>query len=198
MPTDPNTREFPQTAELGEILIQFREVPIIPQYTTGELLPSDPPDAYWVIFTDLGTDLERPIVDGTIEVIDGTDYIRFEVDTSLPGWTARAWFWRVVGNWTRNGTRRRFTFLRGISQLVHSSEQGSDALAHASSMVLAIRSVIKCRLNDSGDLLEYQIGGRSVRMMSLSELHHALRMYENDVVRVKGGWPYFDTGTLVI
>ena len=65
--------------------------------------------------------------------------------------------------------------------------EGSDALAHSQTMILALREVIAQKLSGSSDIASYSIGGRDVSLVTIGELRRELRRYEGDLTRLRGG-----------
>ena len=192
MSNDTN-RVFPQSVEVGDHLVGRYPIPVIPGYTSGEFDDAvDAVDIYKAFFSDVGnTDRELEFT-AAIEIENpGTATERelfvFDIDTSAEGWQARPYHFRIEGAWTRNASRRTFSFARGIIQVIDTATEGVDALVHSQSMILVLRQVIKSKLDDSGDILSYSIGTRDITLEPVGALRRELRRYENDLVRLRGG-----------
>ena len=188
-------RAFPQTVEAGDLLVAIIQKQTVTGYNTGAIAPGDPADEYKCVFSYLqeaeDLDTERAFIG-----VQGADFYRFDVPTT--DWPPGAYMFRISGEWTRDGVRKKLTHYRGIVEVMRRGDAASDATAHAHSMVLILRQVIKDKLQGTSDISSYTIGGRSVDLVSLSELRRNLRRYEDDLVRLRGGYPAFDTGTPVV
>ena len=199
-----NDRVFPATIEVGDNIVGRYPLPSIAGYTTGSHDDAiDPADEYTAHFSDVGnTDRELEFT-ATIEVENPGEatersFFVFNLDTSADGWQARPYHFRIQGEWTRDSERRTLSFARGIVQVVDSTAAGVDALAHAQTMVLTLREVIAQKLDGTADIVSYSIGSREISLEPVGILRRTLRRYEDDIVRLKGGYPAFDTGTEVV
>ena len=184
---------FPQSVEVGDHLVGRYVLPTIAGYTSGSHDDAlDPVDVYTAHFSDIGSSgLEMSFtasieVENPGEANERTVFV-FDLDTSLEGWQARPYHWRISGSWTRDGVRRTLSFARGIIQLINSAGRGVDALAHSQSMILALREVIAQKLDSTSDILSYSIGTRDITLEPVGALRRELRRYENDIIRLRGG-----------
>ena len=181
-------RLFTQSVERGDRLVYTARLPEIPGYTTGTQDVRDT-DAYRVIFTDSSNGTEQSF-DGTFDAYrdeNGTEILLYEFEIETDAWPARPYYFRIEGTWRRDGVSRSLTFIRGIVQVLDTNIEGSDALAHSQTMILALREVISQKLSGTSDIASYSIGGRDISLVTVGELRRELRRYENDLVRLRGG-----------
>lgn len=199
-----NERKFPATVELGDDIVGRYALPVIPGYSVGSFdEATDPADVYKAFFSDTGnTDRELEFT-ATIEVEnpgeanERTVFV-FDLDTSLEGWQAKPYHFRIEGAWTRDSERRTLSFARGIVQVIDSAGRGVDSMAHAQTMVIGLREALKQKLDGTADIASYSIGSREISLLSYRELEASLTRYENRLIQYAGGYPAYDTGTDVV
>lgn len=189
-------RTFPQTVEAGDLLIAIFHKEEVAGYTTGAIAPGDPADEHKCIFSYLQEpetlDTERAFI-----ATEGAEFFRFDVptiDADGTHWPPGAYKFRVQGEWTRDGVRRRLTIFRGLTAILRSGDEAVDQSAHAHSMTWIIREVIREKLQGSSDIIQYEIGGRSIQLMTIAELQMALSRYEQMALVVGGGRRHWDSG----
>ena len=178
-------RKFPATVEIGDTLLSIAPLVDVPAYTDGVFDEvADPPDAFEVFFSlvleDLSLDPER-----SFPATIADEAYRFDVGTA--GWDPGAYAYRVRGSWTRDSVRRSLTIFRGAITVMRTSDPVSSRIAHAWVMIYIIRDVIRCKLSETSDIIEYSIGSRSIQLMTIEELQRALKRYEDDLIRLRGG-----------
>ena len=192
-------RNFPSSIELGETLTAIYLIPSIEGYTTGIVNPGDDADAYQVSFSNSGN--SNPEVE--FPAVLSADSFRFDIaakdaDPATPFWEAGSFTYRIVGTWTRDGVERTLSFARGIVDVIQTGVQRSDSLSHARGMIVLLRGILQDKACGSSDVIDYSIGGRTISLISYDSLHRQLTRYENDVIRLAGGYPHFDSGTEVV
>ena len=184
-------RPFPLSIEQGDILVSIWQIVAIEGYTTGATAPGDPADAYKVFFANSSNADPAREFPGTIVM----NSFRFDVPTDAENWPPGSFDWWIRGEWTRGGVRRQLVFSRGIVQVLLTGESRSADIAFAEVMIVKLKEIIQHKADGTADLGAYTIGGRSTSLMSFGELQKSLKRFQNDVARLKGGWPHFDSGT---
>ena len=192
-------RSFPATVELGETLTAIFRILSVVGYTDGTTDPGDPVDTYRVEFTDSSSthaEVEYPAV-------VSADNFRFDIaamdpDPAMPFWEAGSFSYRIIGQWTRGGTRRELSIIRGIVDVKESGAVGSNRLSHARAMIVFLRGILHDKACGTADIASYSIGTRDISLLSYAELHREITRYESDIIRLSGGYPAYDSGTEVV